>query len=78
MPRMRRSEIVIRRGKRERRIVLGPFASMLATTVVAAVAIVVLAVAIVLGYIALGVGLAAALVVLVAAVLRGAWSSMKR
>jgi ABC-type transport system involved in multi-copper enzyme maturation permease subunit len=75
---MRRSEIVIRRGERERRIVLGRFASLLATIVLAALAIVVLVLAVVFGYIALGIGLAVALIAVVIAVLRGAWSSMRR
>jgi hypothetical protein len=75
---MRRSQIVIRRGGRESRVVLGRFASLLATIAIVALAIVVLALAVVLGSIALGMVLAVVLIALVVAVLRGAWSSIRR
>jgi len=69
----RRSEIVVRYRGRERRIVLGRFASLLATLLLAAVAVVVLVLVLVLGYIALGVALLAVLVLLIIAAVRNAW-----
>ena len=76
---MRRLEIQIRRAREpERKIVLGRFASLVATIVLAVVVIAVLAVALTLGYVVIGILLVALLIALVVAVLRGAWSSLRR
>jgi hypothetical protein len=75
---MRRSEIVVRRHGRERRIQLGPLASLLATVALIAVALVVLGLGLVFGSLALAVALAVAFVALVIAVVRGAWWRLRR
>ena len=76
---MRRLEIQIRRRNgQERRIELDRFTSFVATLVLAVVVITVLAVALALGYLAIGVLLVVVLIAVVAAILRGAWRSVRR
>jgi small-conductance mechanosensitive channel len=75
---MRRLEIQIRpRHGTERRIVLNRFASLVATIVLAVLAIAVLVLALVFGYLIVGLALAGLLIVFIAAILRGAWSSIQ-
>jgi hypothetical protein len=75
---MRRSEIVVRRDGRARRIQLGPFSSLLAAVVLVAVALAVIGLGLVFGSLALAVGLAVALLALVVAVFRRAWWRLRR
>ena len=76
---MRRLEIQIRRASGpKRQIVLGRFASLVATIVLAAIVIAVLVVALALGYVVIGIALVALLIALIVAVLRGTWSSLRR
>ena len=76
---MRRLEIQIRRRNgQERRIVLDRFWSVVATLVLAVVAIAALVVALVLGYLAIGLVLVTVLIALIIAVLRSAWFSVRR
>jgi hypothetical protein len=75
---MRRSEIVVRRGGRERRVQLGPFASLLAAVALIAVALGVIGLGLVFGSLAVAVALAGALVALVLAAVRGAWWRLRR
>lgn len=76
---MRRLEIQIRRRDgQQRRVVLDRFWSVVATLVFAVVAIAILAVALALGYLVIGIVLVVALIAVVAAVLRGAWRSVRR
>jgi hypothetical protein len=77
---MRRFEIRIRRhqGRPEDRVVLGRFASFVATIVLAVLAIALLVLALVFGYLVLGVVLAGVLIAIIVAVVRGAWFRLKR
>jgi hypothetical protein len=76
MPRLE-IQIRSRRGP-ERRIVLSRFASFVATIVLAAFVIAVLVLAVVFGYLVIGLALVALLIAFVVAVLRSAWSSIRR
>jgi uncharacterized membrane protein len=76
---MRRFEIQIRRRDGpERRIVLNRFGSLAATIVLAVLAIAVLVLAVVFGYLVIGFVLAGLLIAIIAAILRSAWSSIRR
>lgn len=76
---MRRFEIEIRRRDgRERRIVLNRFASLVATMALAVLAIAVLVLAVALGYLVIGFVLAGLLMAIIGAILRSAWSSIRR
>jgi hypothetical protein len=74
----RRWEIVLHRDGRERRIQLDPVASLLATLALVLVAIGLIGLALVFGSVALIVALAVVLVALVVAIVRGAWSRLRR
>lgn len=76
---MRRVQIEIRRPDgAEHRMRLNRFGSAVATTVLAALAIVVLVLAVAFGYVVLGIVLAVLLIAIVAAILRSAWSAIRR
>jgi len=76
---MRRLEIQIRRRHGpEHRIVLNRFASLVTTIVLAVLAIAVLVLAVAFGYLVIGFALAGLLIAIIAAVLRSAWSSIRR
>jgi hypothetical protein len=77
---MRRLEITVRKpGEHgERQVVLGRFASMLVTVVLAAAIIATFIVAVVFGYLAIGLLLVALLIAIMVAVVRGAFRSLRR
>jgi hypothetical protein len=75
---MRRFEIRVRRGAgRDHQAVLGRFGSLVATVVLAALAIMLLALALVFGYLVLGLLLGAVLIALAVAVVRGLWAGLR-
>ena len=77
---MRRLEITIRKPGEdgERQVVLGRFASILVTLLLAVAAIATVIVAMIFGYLALGLLLVVLLIAIMAAVVRGAFHSFRR
>lgn len=76
---MSRFEIQItRRDGARRRVVLGRFASVIATIVVTLLAIAALIVGLAFGYLVIGIVLAVLLAGVVVAIVRGAWTSVWR